>query len=83
MPKFDVDNIKGVDEVLTASKPSGGVLSAGTRKSVRKEKAVKTEVVKEESPDESKASGKYDIVDMSMPSYSGSTTFKEKSLFSF
>jgi hypothetical protein len=103
-PKFDVDKIKGVDEVLTASKPSMRKSSKKAktevqdetksssdeskptmRKSSRKERPSKTEVQEESksSSDESKGPGKYEIVDMSMPSYSGSTTKKEKSVFSF
>lgn len=83
--KFDVDDIKGVDEVITASKPSGGLSSTATRKSSRKEKAITTEV-KDESKsdsDSSKGTGKYEIVDMSMPSYSENTATKGKSVFSF
>jgi len=106
-PKYDVDKIKGVDEVLTASKPSMRKSSKKERaaktevqeesksssdeskptmrKSSRKERPSKTEVQEESksSSDESKGSGKYEIVDMNMPSYSESTTKKEKSVFSF
>jgi hypothetical protein len=80
-----VDDIKGVEEVLPVPKSSGGVLSSVSRKSSRKERAVKTEAkddIQSGASEDSKGSGKYEIVDMNMPSYSGSTIVKDKSIFS-
>lgn len=74
-----------MDDILTSSKSSGGGLPVATRKSSRKEKAAKVDVQEESksNSDDSNGPGKYEIVDMNMPSYSGSTTIKEKSVFSF